>query len=96
MLAKVYDSSPEGTDRAMNPFAISLLMDSDSFPPVFLVIEFQSCTVSGQNKAVRRGFWEAPELPCPRFFVEGDVFQFELDRLFRIVSFPFNSVFSDS
>ncbi len=96
MLAEVYDSSPEGTDRAMNRFAICLLMDTDSFPPVFLVIEFQCCTIGGQNKAVRGGFWEATELSCPHFFLEGDVLQFELDRLFCIVSFPFNSVFSDS
>ena len=96
MLAEVDDSSPEGADRAMNRFAIRLLMDADSFPTVFLVIEFQSCTVGGQDKVVRRSFWEASELPCPRFLIEGDVFQFELDRLFRIVSFSLDGVFSDS
>ena len=61
MLAEVDDSSPEGADRAMNRFAIRLLMDADSFPTVFLVIEFQSCTVGRQDKVVRRGFWEASE-----------------------------------
>jgi hypothetical protein len=96
VLAKVYNLSPDGTDWAMNWFAISLLMDIYPLPPVFLVIKFKRCTIGGQNEVVRCGFGKATELPCPRFLIERDVLQFELDCLFCIVSFAFHSVFSDA
>jgi hypothetical protein len=72
VLAKVYNSSPKGTDWAVDGFPISLLMDTYPFPPVLLVIKFQRSTIGRQNEVVRRGFGQAPELPCPRFLIESD------------------------
>ncbi len=96
MLAKVYDLSPKGMDWAVNWFAISLLMDTYPLPPIFLVIKFKHCTIGGQHEVVRHGFGKAMELPCPRFHIERDVLQFELNRLLCIVLFAFNGVFSNA
>ena len=83
-------------DWAVNCFAIRFLVHAHPFPPVFLVIKFESGAVGGQDEFVRHGFWETTKLSRFRAFVKCDVLHFKLDRLLGIVALAFDSVFSDA
>ncbi len=96
MLPNVDVLSPQGSDGAEEFLAVGLVVNTDPFPPVFLVVEFHCCPVHGCDE--RRGCisLEASEFPVLILLEEGDVLVFELDRLLCFVACPLCCVFPDA
>ena len=96
MLPNVDVSSSQGSNGAEEFLAIGVMVNTDPFPPVFLVVEFHCCPVRGCDE--RRGciLLEASEFPVLILLEEGDVLVFELDRLLCFIACPLYCVFPDA
>ena len=96
MLPNVDVPSSQGSDGAEEFLAVGLVVNTDPFPPVFLVVELHCCPVYGCDE--RRGCisLEASEFPVLILLEEGDVVVFELDRLLCFIACPLYCVFPDA
>jgi hypothetical protein len=88
VFTNVKEPSTQGSDRAKVFLAIRLLIDADALPAILLVIQLFS--VAPSAVAIR-----CAGAPC-FFFEKGNVFVFELNGLFCIISTPFHSILTDS
>ena len=59
MSLQMHAPATESTDRTVDRVSITLLVDTDAFPPIFLVVELHGSALGRENE-VRRGItWEA-------------------------------------
>ncbi len=93
LLSKVQVATGKCLDRAVPFFTVGLVVHTDAFPTVLLVIQFESGSV-GSGYEIRGGVArEASQLAASVLFEEGDILVLELHGLFGTVSRALHRVF---
>ena len=96
MFSEVCNTAAEGSHGAMNRVPVHLLIDTDSFPSVLLVINFEGGAVGKHDLRKWCVSAELAQLPGGVALEKGDVAKAELDRLFCVVASVFLRVLADS
>ena len=78
----VYIPPTQGAHGATEHFTVMLLVDTDTFPTILLVVQFQRCSVGRQNVLGVCKPAELTETPCMVPFEESDILEAKLNRLF--------------
>jgi hypothetical protein len=71
-------------------------MHTDALPPILLIIKFQCRTICRQEQDRGGSPWEEHEGARFVFLEKLVILELELNRLFFIVLFPFESIFPNA